>query len=452
MPDEMEALLSSALDEAKSNGAQAAEAIFSKFSGLTLRVFRGEIETFERQVSSGIGVRVLMDGREGYAHTERLVRDAVGQAAQMAAENAGVIAPDEFALIEDYPDPPEAPPMYNPELPEIPLSNKMDLAKSMEQAAYDTDKRVINVPYAGYSEGEGTFAVANSAGLLRSTKGNYAAVYCVALAQEGESLQTGYKVLVSRDFDELVQSGVGKEAAERGAALLGAKPIQTGSYPVIFENRIFASMLAAFSGLFSGRAVQEGRSVLAGRIGEEIAGGDVSVLDDALLADGPVSRPFDSEGYPSARLPVIENGALKSFLHNTKTARRDGIASTGHASRGYSSTLGVQPSNFFLPGGETPQRELLSATEKALLIVEVEGLHSGVNAVNGDFSLGAKGFWLENGKNVRPVEGITVSSNFLDALKNMAARADDFKFNPPGGAACFGAPSVLIEGISVAGQ
>lgn len=451
MPGHAERLLSQALDAAEVAGAGQAEAVFSHYSGLSIRVFRGRIEAFEREETAGIGIRVLTGGREGYAHTERLDEAAVRLAGRMAIENAAIVPADEFARIENYPEPPEAPPLYNPALPQVLLERKIDLARKMEQQAYDTDQRVINVPYAGYSEGEAVFAVVNSAGLLRRTKGNYAAVYSVALAQQAESLQSGYRVLVSRRFEELDSSGVGSEAARRAIALLGAKPVATGRYPVIFENRIFAAMLAAFSRLFNAKAVQEGRSVLAGRIGHEIAGAGVSVIDDALLSDGPVSRPFDAEGYPSGRLAVIDNGVLCSFLHNTKTARKDALASTGHAARGYSSTLGVAPSNFFLPAGEVALETLLASAEKALFVVEVEGLHSGVNAVNGDFSLGAKGF-LASGGSRQPVEGVTISANFLQMLKAMKARASDFAFNPPSGSACFGAPSVLVEGISVAGR
>jgi PmbA protein len=444
-------LVQSAVEMACKAGADAAEALLSQGKSLSIKVFEGQIESLEHAESSGIGFRVLVGKREGYAHTERIDAKGIKLAAKWAVENAAVGRENEFAGIADYPKGPDVGETFSEELAKVPLSEKVELARKIEAEPRAVDKRIVNVPHAGYFEGDFEIALANSQGLYRSRVGNYAGTYCAPLATEGESRQSGYKVEVSRSFPELSQKAVGVEAAKRALELLGAAPIESGSMPVMFENLTACELLGTFSGMFSGKAAEEGRTVLAGRVGEKIAAPAVRIVDDATRPGGFVSRAFDFEGYPTARFEIVSEGCFKGFMHNTATARKANAQSTGHAYRGYKGSLSVSPSNFFIEGEVRPFDALVGGMDRGLFIVDLEGLHSGANGLNGDFSLGAKGFLIEAGKRVRPVEGVTVSGNFLTMLNNIRAVGDDFKFDTPGGTTCIGAPSILVEALSIAG-
>jgi PmbA protein len=209
------------------------------------------------------------------------------------------------------------------------------------------------------------------------------------------------------------------------------------------------SMLSTFSGMFSAENAQKKLSLLAGREGETIAASCVTLMDDALLPGGMASTPFDAEGSACSTKAIIENGVLKTLLHNRKTARKQGVKSTGNASRGgVGGPVRVAPTNLYLVPGEKDLPTLMETLDDGLLITEVSGLHAGANPVSGDFSLIAKGFLVVNGKKDRPVEQITVAGNFYQLLKGICEVGSDLTFR----GLSVGSPSVLLEGISVSGS
>ncbi len=439
-----------ALNEARGRGE--AEALLVRGRSFGVRVFRNEVERFSHSESYGLGVRFL-DGRKvGYAYTERVTPEDAADAAREAVANAEWASDEEGAGIDAFAEPEEVKGLHNPKLEEIAVADKIALARELEKDALAFDDRVRNVPYAGYEDGSFEVRVANTRGLDRSYRSNYAAAYLQALAEDGKDKKTGFEVLVTREFSEFDPKALAEKAAREAVELLGGKGLEPCRCPVVFERRAFSSMLGAVSALFSAKLVLEGKSLLAGRVGERVGSERVTVVDDGLLEEGPASRPFDSEGCPCRRTELVSRGVLRGFLHNSQTARRMGASSTGNAARSYKGSLGVAPSNVYLEKGAKKLEELLSTHERCILAVQLQGLHSGVNVVSGDFSLGLNGFLYEKGRRVRPVGEATVSGNLLGMLEAVEDVADDFKFEPPGGSTCIGSASVLVGDLAVGGQ
>ena len=222
-----------------------------------------------------------------------------------------------------------------------------------------------------------------------------------------------------------------KEAVDNAISMLGAKEVKSGNYPIVFENTSFANLLAAFSPIFSSDNVQKGLSLLKGKIGEEIAVPILNIVDDPFLKDGFASRNFDDEGTASTFNKLIDNGKLVGLLYNWKTANKEGVKSTGNASRSYKGSMGISPSNLYVVNGDTEIEDLLYLANGGLYINNLEGLHSGLNPVSGDFSLSASGFLIQDGQLHRPVNQITIAGNLYELFKDILAIGNDLKFTIP---------------------
>lgn len=273
-------------------------------------------------------------------------------------------------------------------------------------------------------------------------------MYGQATARQDNHVSTGFYGRGGRSFDILDAGLIGSEIAKSAVEKLGAAAIPSGTYRVIMHRDAMVDLLETFCGIFSAETAQKGLSLLKGRVGEKIAADCVTIIDDPLLLDGLDARPFDAEGVPSRAHTVVENGVFKTFLHNLKTAHKDGVETTGNASKaGYASAVHVSPSNFYIKGGSVSFETLLAEMGDGVVITEVSGLHAGANAVSGDFSLLSKGYTVKNGKREKAIEQITIAGNFYDLLKNARAMADDMAF-PMGS---MGSPSIDVGELSVSG-
>ncbi|MGH7416355.1 MAG: metallopeptidase TldD-related protein, partial [Candidatus Rokuibacteriota bacterium] len=235
------------------------------------------------------------------------------------------------------------------------------------------------------------------------------------------------------------------EFTERTGRLLGARPLKTGLYPAYFEPKPFIHLLSFFWLMWSGKMVMEGKSRLAGRLGERVAAPIVTLVDDPTMPDGLASLPFDAEGTPTRALTLLEGGVLRGVFHNSETARALGAQTTGHAQRSYRGILGVSPTNLALrPGAGL-------AMERGVLVTEVTGVHAGANPISGEFSVQGLGLWVEGGEVAYPVENFAVAGDFLSLLNDVTALGDalEWEFGMMGGA--YGAPLVGVAGLSFAG-
>jgi PmbA protein len=262
-----------------------------------------------------------------------------------------------------------------------------------------------------------------------------------------------YMAVGTCNYNKLSPETVGKKAALKALETLGATPVPSGKYKVVLENDCAGSLLNVFFDAFSADASHKGFSLLKGKLGEKVAADCVTIIDDPLIPWAMGSQPFDSEGVACYSKTVVENGVLKTFLHNLKTARKDGVKPTGNGYKGgYNAPLGIGPTNFFIKPCEQSPEELFAKAGDGLIITDFQGLHAGANPVSGEFSLQAQGFVIKDGKKDRPVELITVSGNFFRLLENIIAVADDLDFENPRGISTIVSPSILVDSLDIAGS
>ncbi|HQB63961.1 MAG TPA: metallopeptidase TldD-related protein, partial [Sedimentibacter sp.] len=294
--------------------------------------------------------------------------------------------------------------------------------------------------------------MSNTKGLFLRDKSNIAYTYIAVVAKDGEDIKTGMAYRTGNDFNAFNAQDIAREAVDEALALLGARSVKSGDYNVIIRNSAAADLLEAFTGIFSAEAVQKNLSLLKGKLNEKIASDKFTLIDDPYMEGGLASKSFDGEGVACKYKKVVDKGVLKTYLYNLKTAKKDGVDTTGNASKGsYKSSIGISPSNFFVEKGERTLDEMIADIDKGILITELQGLHSGLNSVSGDFSLAALGFLIQDGKISRPVEQITMAGNYFDMLKNIEETGSDLKFGMPG-EAYIGSPSLRIKKLSIAGE
>ncbi|WP_407539633.1 TldD/PmbA family protein [Deinococcus radiomollis] len=419
-----------------------------RVTATTIQAFAGAVNEFKLSSQQGLGLRVLQGGAWGYSYTENLSAPALDRALDSALENAELSAPVPHAGLHAWGEPPEMD-LHGEGMSGVSVEQKVNVALTLERAARGADPRVQSVPYNAYSDSEGLVSVDSTAGLNREYQTLQTYGYVAPLVTENGQSKMKRNFQFTREFTQLDPGSTALEATRKALALLGAKPAPSGRFAAVIDAECLALLLSVFAGAFSARQVQEGKSPLAGRLGQVLGSPLVTLLDDATLLKGMASRPFDAEGHPSVPVTLVEGGVLKTFLHNSETAAHDGLESTGHASRsGYRGMIGVAPSNLYMPGGSGTRADLLRRLGTGLLLTDVRGAHAGANGITGDFSLQAEGFWVEGGEVAYPLEVFTVAGNFWEVLSDVQAVADDLTFT----VYTSGAPSVLIGSLSVGGQ
>lgn len=454
MPDEkIEDVLLKGLEHARAKGLGDVELYLLRSRSLSIKVHKDKLDDFQSSRSIGLGVRVIRDHRLGYSYTEDISQNSVNSAIEKAAEIGALTPPDEHNFLsgpdENYPEPRE----INREIEDTPVARKIEMARELERTALSVDKRIVNVPDADYGDEWREATIISSKGMRHTYARNGSGISIGLMAREGDEVKSPFKYRYSHRLGDLDPVALARETAREALSRLGAKQPKSGSVPVVFNSEAAREVLAAFIGMFSARNVQKGLSLLRGKLGQEVASKVVHLRDNALLPEGPVSRPFDDEGTGSQETPLIEDGLLKSFLHNRYTASKDGVRSTGNASRGsISGSVEVAPSNFYLVPGEGSLEGLLGKAGQGILVVELQGLHSGTNAISGDFSLGAQGYYFKKGKIAHPIHNFIVAGNFLKMLADVAAVAADLEFSPPHGNTSIGSPSFFVSRLAVSGE
>jgi PmbA protein len=295
--------------------------------------------------------------------------------------------------------------------------------------------------------------IVNSKGLELIHRSNNVFAMLSPVIKDGDMVNNASAYKVTRNFSELNAADLAKEAVDNAMAYIGAQPVKSGTYRIALRNDVASDILATFSGIFSADNVQKGMSMLKGKLGTTIASDKVTVIDDPLLPGGLRSVPFDAEGVAAYTKEVISGGMLKTFLYNLKTAMKDGVKTTGNAAKGsYASPVDTAVFNFYIKPGKKSYDEILQSLGDGILITELQGMHSGANGVSGDFSLGAKGFLIKGGKVEKAVDQITVAGNFYKVLEDVEEIGSDLRFEPPSSAGCFGSPTIILKGLSVAGS
>ena len=434
-------------------GFSAMELYFSQGKSLNIKVFQEEIDNYSLSQTQGVGFRGEYQGKMGYAYSEILDHDSVQLLVKQAQGNASLIeSEDEITIYAGDDSYPEVD-AFNSDFGALPVEDKIRLAKELETAAFAADKRVTNVNYAMFAEGEDGVHMVNSKGMDVSFQRNSGACFVMVVVKDGDKVKTGSAYSIGNRNECFDAKALAEEAVEEAVGMLEADTIESRAYPVILRNDVAGDLLKTFAGVFSADNVQKGLSRLDGQLHAPIASESVTVMDDPLLPDGASSAPFDGEGVATYTKAVVEKGVLRTFLHNQKTAKKDGVKSTGNAYKSsFKAPVAVAPSNFFILPGSQAFEVLMAQMGTGLVITDLQGLHSGANPVSGDFSLAAQGYMVVDGKRVQSVDQITVAGNFFDVMKDVLAVGSDLKFGMGGYGGNVGSPSLYVKSLAVAGK
>ncbi len=415
------------------------EAYVARSHESEVRVFDGEVESLSVASVDGVGVRVIADGRQGYAWAGSLDAGGVDETVAEARDNAGFGAPDEWYGLATAEDATSAAPVeldvWREDLLRVTADEKVAVALELERATRAADARVRGVEYAGYDDSAIDVAVASSTGIEATTRRTLCSCRAFAMAGDEAATQTGSGFSAGRAMTDLEVEDAAGDAARRAVRLLGATQPPTRRLPVILDPLVTRSLLAIVGVALGGEAVLKGRSMFAGREGEDVAAPTVTLVDDPTLpaAFGAVSH--DAEGVPTRRTELIAAGRLEAFLHNVYTARRAGGVTTGSAVRGgFKSTPGVGARALHLEPGRLTPDQMLAAVPEALYVQAVSGLHSGTNPVSGDFSVGAEGLIVRDGAFAEPVREITIASTLQRMLLDVDEVGVDLTWLPGGAA------------------
>jgi len=452
-----------AVEAALAAGASDAEAYASEDAGREVRAHGGEVESLTAATKRGIGVRAWIGARVGYAFGTDLSEAGVSALAARAAEAARIADEDEFAAPPELPvrlipptggkSAPEgvgAGELTDPSVAGWSTARVAELALAVERAALEADTRIASVEQAVYADSAERIAIASSTGIAGEYETSSCYAYLQALAEGENGRETGLGFGLGRGPSALDPAAIGREGAERASSMIGAGKPQSRSCPVILDPTVASSFVALIGRGLSAGAVQRGRSPFADRLGTEVAAEALVLHDDGLDPEGFASAPFDGEGVPRRRTPLIERGSLHSYLYDTYTARRGEAISTGNAGRGgYRSQPSVSASNLIVAAGELGFEQLLAEVGDGVLVTDVAGLHSGVNPVSGVFSVGASGRAIRAGELAEPLREFTIASDLVSMLKSVQAAGADSRWVPFGGSVS--TPSLLIEAMTVAG-
>lgn len=396
-----------------------------------VRAYEGEVESITSAETYGIGVRVINDGRQGFAYAGTLEGDVTIEVLREARDNVEFATPDDYCALAD----PDGVPsvdldLYRPEMIDYPIEEKVKSALELERLTRNADPRIAGVESAEYGDSVAVSAVATTTGICSTSRetGCFLSVY--ALAEENGETQTGFGFSLGRTPADLDLTSAVRAAAERSTRLLGAVKPDSGRMVVVLDPWVSAQFLGIVADTLSGESVQKGRSLFADRLGDEVAAPLLTLIDDPTDPEATSATSTDGEGLATRRNVLVADGRLERFVHNSETARRAGTLSTGSAIRGYSSTPGVGVRALKVAPGDLEPSDLLASIEDGLLVQGVSGLHSGVNPVSGDFSTGAEGLRIRNGEPAEPVREFTIASTIQKMLKDLTAVGSDVQWLP----------------------
>ena len=445
--DQAEALgiLEDLIGLARSAGADAADAVFVDGTSLSKTVRLGEPEHLERSEGRDVGLRVFIGKRQAMVSSSDTSPDALKELSSRAVAMARAVPEDPYCGLAD-------PEMLAGDVPDLESCDNFEPdADHLSDLATRAEEAAMAVPGVTNSEGgsagwgRNTVAIAASNGFARAYSNSSHSLSASVLAGEGTDMERDYDytaAVFAADMES--PEAIGKSAGEKAVRRLNPKKVETADVPVIFDPRVSKSLIGHLSSAINGASIARGTSFLKDKMGERIFPAGVNIVDDPLRRRGLKSRPFDGEGIATRRSLPVEDGVLKTWFLDLRSARQLGLETTGHAARGTSSPPSPSSSNLYLEAGAMSPEELMRDIGQGLYVNELIGF--GINGVTGDYSRGASGFWIENGEIAFPVSEVTIAGNLNQMFANLSA-ADDLTFR-------YGldAPTVRIDGMTVAGR
>jgi PmbA protein len=413
------------------------EAYVARGHDVEVRAYEGEVESLSSATTSGIGVRVLISNgsqgaKLGFAWAGSLDEDVVNSTVQEARDNAAFATPDPDVVFAT-PDGGSAAELdlWDESVVKVATEDKVALALDLERRVRAGDPRIRQVSSADYGDERIEVALASTTGIRSFTQRTTAFLSAGAIAGEGADSQTGSGFSVSRGFSGLDADRVVRDAVERSTRMLGATKPPSDRLTVVFDPRVVSTLLSVIASALSGEAVVKGRSFFAGRMGEKVATGSFTLVDDPTDPRAFSAASHDAEGLACRRTVLIDSGALNGFLYDTVSARRAGTTSTGSAVRGgYAGTPGAGCRALVLQPGNHDQQAILAVVGEGIYVQSVTGVHSGVNPVSGDFSVGVEGLMIRDGELAEPVREATVASTLQRMLQSVLHVGADIEWLP----------------------
>ncbi len=430
-------------------GNEQVEVCLSRSRSTTVKAYSGEVESVRSGMSEAIGIRVIIDGQQGFATAGSLDHQVLSQVIEEARENLRFAESDPHQALAE-PDGVESPDLdlVDSAVLKVTDDQKSAIAIDLEQRCLSADARVSSVRSAAWSDGWGEFALASTNGISIYTEGGSCSIGVQPLAVEGNETQIGYAGDAARRPDLLDVDRVVTEAVEGATGMLGATKPVSERLTVVFEPAVTSAFLGTIAGALTGDRVVKGRSPFAERLGEQVGASMLTLFDDPTNTDSLGADNHDGEGLAARKNMIIENGVLSQFLHNSYTARRSGVSSTGSAVRGARSTPSVGLHALCLGPGRLDRQALFEEIGNGIFVRGVNGLHSGVNPVSGDFSVGAYGHKIRDGLLAEPFSEATIASTLQRMLLDVVLIGGDFEFLPNGS----GMSSIAIDDIALSGM
>lgn len=375
------------------------EAFAARGTSTSVKVHGGGIESLTQATSAGIGIRVVRGGRQGFAWAGSLDDGVVAEVLAEARDNVAYAEPEDWVGLAapDGVAPPEVD-LWRDGLAAMPIERKIDLALDLERAVLARDQRLTGVRTAAWGDGTGEAAVATSTGIAVTGRSTVCHLSVLALAEQDGETKSGHGVSVGREPGDVDLDEAAGDATERATRLLGAVQPASGTVTLVLEPRMAASLLGVVAGTLDGESVLKGRSPFADRVGEPIASPVFTLVDDPTDPLSLGADSHDGEGLATRRVRLIEDGVLRGFLHNTMTGRRAAVTSTASAVRSYRSTPGVGAQALVVGLGLGTIDDLVAGVDHGVLVQSMTGLHSGVNPVSGDFSVGVEGLMIRGAR------------------------------------------------------
>jgi PmbA protein len=435
------------LRKARAGGATDADVVVACGTDFSVTVRKGEVETLKNSGSKALGIRVFVGQRTASSYTsdfsaaalDRLVAETVAMA-RVTGEDPAAGLPD-----ETFPAEPVDLGLYDPEIAKIPTEERVELARRTEAAAFAASPRITNSSGASFSLGDDTMVLANSRGFVGSNRSSSIALSVTPVAEQDGAMERDNWYSVGRAKADLAApEEIGRIAAERTLRRLGSQKVATCEVPIVFDPETAAEILGNLFSAISGYSVFRNSTFLKDRLGEAVASPLLTVIDDSRKYRGLGSRPFDGEGQPTRRNVPIEGGVLKFYLCDAYSARKIGAKPTGSARRGVGGGPSVGAANLSFAPGATAPEAILSDVSRGLYVTDLIGF--GIDLVSGDYSQGAVGHWIENGKLTHPVSEVTIAGNLKQMLMDVDAVGSDLVFR-----SSVAAPTIRIKKMTVSG-
>ena len=453
--------MSDLLDLAKkvigwASGEEQVEAYVAHSQDTEVEVYQGDIETLSSAETDGVGIRVVLPGpdgaRQGFAYTGSLDEVSLRDTLSEARDNAQFGTPDPFLGLCSPDGVPFAElELWREELKSYSTDAKIEMAMELERSVRAGDSRIRSLRSASYGDGLLEVAIASTAGIEAAYRRTGCSLVAFAIAGQNDETQTGFGYSVGREPGELDVAKASAMAVERATRMLGSSKPASRKTTVVFDPYVTASILGILGGTLNAESVLKGRSLFADRVGEAVAVEGFSLVDDPTNPLAYGASIIDAEGLATRKINLISGGVLQGFVHNSVSARRagNGAASTGSAVRGgFKGTPGVGCRALSVTPGSFDADAIRKQVGNGVLIQSISGVHSGVNPVSGDFSVGAEGLLIENGELAAPIREFTIASTIQRMLLDIVAIGSDIEWLPGGSAGV----TLAVDGISLSGS